>query len=57
MTARQIHLQLDDEFARLLALYTRAGETPRQALLRALRTRAIADGRPRPVGRTAGRPA
>lgn len=63
MTARQVHLQLDDEFARLLALYTRAGETPRQALLKGLRTRAIADGlvgadgKPKPVGRPAGRPA
>ena len=62
MTARQIHLQLDDEFARLLALYTRTGETPRQALLRSLRTRAMADGllgadgKPKPVGRPAGRP-
>ncbi|MFD4547229.1 hypothetical protein [Streptomyces sp. NPDC058466] len=44
MPARQLHLQLDDEFARLLALYTRAGETPRMALLRGLRTRAMADG-------------
>ena len=44
MTARQLHLQLDDEFARLLGLYTRAGETPRMVLLRALRLRATADG-------------
>lgn len=57
MTARQLHLQLDDEFARLLALYTRTGETTRQALLISLRTRAMADGlvgadgKPKPVGR------
>jgi hypothetical protein len=44
MPARQLHLQLDEEFARLLALYTRTGETPRGALLKALRTRAMADG-------------
>lgn len=61
MTPRQLHLQLDDEFARLLALYTRAGETPRMACLIALRTRALADGllgadgKPKPTGRTAGR--
>jgi hypothetical protein len=35
---------MDPEFARLLALYTRAGETARGALLRALRLRATADG-------------
>ncbi|WP_405888812.1 hypothetical protein OG762_36645 [Streptomyces sp. NBC_01136] len=63
MTARQLHLQLDDEFGRLLALYTRAGETPRMALLRALRTRAMADGlldangKSKRLGRAAGRPA
>lgn len=57
MTARQLHLQLDDEFAALLALYTRTGETPRMALLRALRLRATADGlvgvdgKPKPLGR------
>lgn len=58
VTARQqLHLQLDDEFARLLALYTRAGETPRMACLIALRTRAMADGlvgadgKPKPTGR------
>jgi hypothetical protein len=44
VTARQLHLLLDDEFARLLALYTRTGETPRMALLKALRLRATADG-------------
>jgi hypothetical protein len=61
VTARQVHLQLDDEFARLLALYTRAGETQREALLKGLRTRAIADGlvgadgKPKPTGRPAGR--
>ena len=44
MTARQLHLHLDDEFARLLALYTRTGETPRMALLKGLKTRAMADG-------------
>ncbi|MEV6014698.1 hypothetical protein [Streptomyces sp. NPDC051997] len=44
MPVRQLHLQLDDEFARLLALYTRTGETPRAALLKSLRTRAMADG-------------
>ena len=44
MSPRQLHLQLDDEFARLLGLYTRAGETPRMVLLRALRLRATADG-------------
>jgi len=60
VTARQLHLQLDDEFARLLALYTRTGETPRMACLIALRTRALADGllgadgKPKPLGRTAG---
>lgn len=62
MTPRQLHLQLDDEFARLLALYTRTGETPRQACLKGLRTRAMADGllgadgKPKPTGRTQGRP-
>jgi len=44
VTPRQLHLQLDDEFARLLALYERAGETARMALLKSLRTRAMADG-------------
>ncbi|MFD6490314.1 hypothetical protein [Streptomyces sp. NPDC060188] len=44
MPVRQLHLQLDAEFARLLALYVRAGETPRGALLKSLRTRAMADG-------------
>lgn len=44
MTARQLHLQLDDEFARLLALYERAGETTRMALLKSLKLRATADG-------------
>ena len=59
--ARQIHLQLDDEFTRLLALYTRNGETRREALLKGLRTRAIADGlvgadgRPKQGVRPAGR--
>lgn len=63
MTARQLHLQLDDEFARLLALYTRTGETPRQACLIALRARALADGllgadgKPKPLGRATGRQA
>lgn len=61
MPPRQLHLQLDDEFARLLALYTRTGETPRMACLIALRTRALADGllgadgKPKPTGRTQGR--
>ncbi|MGW1744530.1 hypothetical protein ACWCRD_02710 [Streptomyces sp. NPDC002092] len=61
MPPRQLHLHLDDEFARLLALYTRAGETPRQACLIALRTRALADGllgadgKPKPLGRPPGR--
>ena len=56
MTARQLHLHLDDEFARLLALYTRTGETPRMALLKGLKTRAMADGllgadgKPKPLG-------
>jgi hypothetical protein len=44
VTGRQLHLHLDEEFARLLALYTRTGETPRMALLKSLRTRAMADG-------------
>jgi len=61
MTTRQLHLQLDHEFARLLALYTRTGETPRMALLKSLRTRAMADGlvgadgKPKPARRTQGR--
>lgn len=60
MLVRQLHLQLDEEFARLLALYTRTGETPRMALLRGLRTRAMADGllgadgKPKRPGRPAG---
>lgn len=45
MTARQpLRIVVDDEFARLLALYTRTGETPRMALLKGLKTRAMADG-------------
>jgi len=61
VTARRLQLQLDDDFARLLALYTRTGETPRMALLKGLRTRAMADGllgadgKPKPLGRAAGR--
>lgn len=61
MTHRQLHLQLDDEFGRLLALYTRTGETPRLALLKSLRTRAMADGlldadgKPKRTGRPTGR--
>ena len=63
MPVRQLHLQLDDEFARLLALYTRTGETPRGALLKAIRLRATADGllgangKPKQPGRPAGRQA
>ena len=61
MPARQLHLQLDPEFAALLALYVRSGETPRMACLKALRLRAMADdlldadGRPKRVGRPQGR--
>jgi hypothetical protein len=56
---RQIHLQLDEEFAQLLGLYTRTGETPRGALLKAIRLRATADGHLRPDGKPKlpGRPA
>lgn len=58
---RRLQLLIDDEFACLLALYTRTGETPRMALLKSLRTRAIADGllapdgKPKMPGRTPAR--
>ena len=51
MTARQLHLQMDDEFAALLGIYMRAGETTRMALLKSLRLRAAADGHLHPDGR------
>jgi hypothetical protein len=35
---------MDDEFAALLGIYVRAGETTRTALLKSLRLRATADG-------------
>ena len=61
MTSRPLRIVIDDEFACLLALYTRTGETPRMALLKSLRTRAIADGlvgpdgKPKTPGRTPAR--
>jgi hypothetical protein len=62
VTARQpLRIVVDDEFARLLALYTRTGETPRMALLKGPKTRAMADGllgadgRPKPLGPRSGR--
>ncbi|MCW7941638.1 hypothetical protein AAW14_06225 [Streptomyces hygroscopicus] len=44
MPERQIHMQIDPEFAQLLALYTRTGETVRTALKKGLKTRAMLDG-------------
>lgn len=44
MSPQRLQLPLDPELGRLLALYTRTGETPRMAVLKALRTRAMADG-------------
>lgn len=62
MPERQLHMQMDDELARLLALYTRMGETVRTALKKGMKTRAMADGlldangKPkRGGGRSAGR--
>ncbi|NUP18373.1 MAG: hypothetical protein HOZ81_20275 [Streptomyces sp.] len=62
MTARQVPLILDPELEALLAVYERAGETPREAIKKALRLRAgvdghlNADGRPkRGTGRIARR--
>ena len=51
MTARQLHIPYDPELAALLAIYVRAGETPRQALLKSIRLRAQADGLLHPDGR------
>lgn len=60
MTTRQLPLLVDDEFARLLALYTRTGESVRTALFKGLKTRAMLDGLLEPNGkpkRGGGRPA
>lgn len=51
MTARQIQIPYDPELAALLTVYVRAGETPRQAVLKSLRLRAQADGLLHPDGR------
>lgn len=51
MTTRILRLPIDEEFARLLGLYTRSGEKPRAALLKALRLRAMGDGLLLPDGR------
>jgi len=51
VTSRRLQLQISDEFACLLALYTRTGETSHMALLKGLRTRAIADGLVGPDGK------
>ena len=60
MPERQLHLAVDDEFARLLARYTRNGETEYTALFKGLKTRALVDGLLEPNGkpkRGGGRPA